>query len=69
MIGYVANKIDLVGISEVAELLGVSRQRVDKISRTDEHFPTPVAELHAGRVWLRADVEEWISRSGRKVES
>jgi len=61
----VPGSLDLVGISEIAEMLGVTRQRVDKLSRTDDDFPPPVAELHAGRIWLRADVIAWMRATGR----
>lgn len=56
---------DLIGIYEITKMLGVSRQRVDKISRTDPEFPVPIAELHAGRIWLRSDVERWARKTGR----
>lgn len=49
---------------EIAELLGVSRQRIDKLSRSDE-FPAPVAVLAIGRVWSRAEVVEWAKQTGR----
>jgi predicted DNA-binding protein YlxM (UPF0122 family) len=55
----------LVGVAEIAELLGVSRQRVDAISRTHEDFPQPEAELASGRIWRRDLVEEWARRRGR----
>jgi prophage regulatory protein len=50
---------DLLGAWELAELLGVSRQRAYVISRHRD-FPAPVARLRMGDVWDRADVEEWI---------
>lgn len=62
-------RLDLVGVSEIAEMLGVTRQRVDRISRTDPDFPQPVAEIHAGRIWLRDDIRAWASRSGRTISS
>ena len=62
-------KIDLVGVAEVAELLGVTRQRVDALARTHTLFPEPVATIAAGRVWLREDIEEWASRDGRLLVS
>ena len=46
-------------------MLGVSRQRVNRIVATHADFPKPVAELMAGRVWERTDVEEWARRTGR----
>ena len=55
----------LIGIHEITLMLGISRQRVDKISRTDPGFPEPVAELHAGRIWLRSDIEDWARSTGR----
>lgn len=55
----------LVGVHEIAELLGVSRQRVDQLANDDPRFPEPVAVLAAGRVWERADVERWARESGR----
>lgn len=61
----VEEKLDLVGISEVAEMLGVTRQRVDKLSRTSPDFPQPVSTLHGGRVWLRSKIEEWATKTGR----
>ena len=60
-------KLDLVGIYEIAAMIGVSRQRVDKISRTDPEFPTPVAELHAGRIWKMSEIEQWARQVGREI--
>lgn len=54
----------IVGAAEIAELLGVSRQRVDQLTRRPE-FPTPVAELASGRFWVRGQVERWAVDSGR----
>ena len=51
--------LDLVGVAEIAELLGVTRQRVDAIARTHPDFPKPVADLAAGRIWQRRDIENW----------
>ncbi len=56
--------MDLMGVTEIAAMLGVSGQRVSQLSRT-RAFPEPVAELAAGRVWLRADVEKWARETGR----
>jgi hypothetical protein len=55
---------DLLGTAEIADLLGVSRQRADQLSRGDA-FPAPVAELRSGRIWQRADVEAWARSTGR----
>jgi predicted DNA-binding transcriptional regulator AlpA len=39
-----------VGVAEVAELLNVSRQRVDELVRTEPSFPQAV-QITAGRIW------------------
>jgi cell division inhibitor SepF len=57
--------LDIVGVAEIAGLLGVSRQRVHEILRTTAGFPEPAAELAAGRVWQRSDVEAWIAARER----
>jgi prophage regulatory protein len=56
---------ELMGVHEIAEMLGVSRQRVDEISRTHDAFPAPVATLRSGRVWARDAVELWAREAGR----
>lgn len=60
------DSLDLVGISEVAEMLGVTRQRADKLSRTAPDFPPPASTLHGGRVWLRSKIDAWARKTGRK---
>jgi predicted DNA-binding transcriptional regulator AlpA len=56
----------LVGIREIAEMLGVSPQRVDQLSNT-ARFPKPEAELKSGRIWKRAAVEKWAKATGRTI--
>jgi predicted DNA-binding transcriptional regulator AlpA len=60
-------RIDLVGVAEVASMLGVKRQRIDQLSRTSRDFPRPVAVIAAGRIWLRADIEKWAEETGRQL--
>jgi prophage regulatory protein len=55
---------DLVGVTEIGDLLGVSRQRAAQLSRL-EGFPEPAAVLSAGRIWRRIDVEAWARATGR----
>ena len=55
---------DLVGVTEIAAMLGVTTQRVSQIVRTPA-FPDPVARLAAGLIWDRTDVEEWARETGR----
>jgi predicted DNA-binding transcriptional regulator AlpA len=46
------------GFAEVAEFLGVSRQRV-LVLVNRAGFPAPVQTLASGRIWLASDVREW----------
>ncbi|MCU1489030.1 MAG: hypothetical protein JWM85_435, partial [Acidimicrobiaceae bacterium] len=62
--GYDPGVLDLCGVTEIAELLGVSRQRADQLSRY-KGFPEPAATLSNGRIWLRSDVEAWAREVGR----
>jgi hypothetical protein len=59
---------DVVGITEVARILGVSRQRASALQR-NRAFPAPVALLASGPIWRRADLgrflESWSRRPGR----
>jgi predicted DNA-binding transcriptional regulator AlpA len=55
---------EVAAVAEIAELLGVSRQRVYRlIERSD--FPQPIAELSVGRVWRTTDIQKWARRTGR----
>jgi predicted DNA-binding transcriptional regulator AlpA len=56
--------LELLGLSELAELLGVSKQRADQLARQNG-FPDPVAVLRGGRLWDRAAVEAWARAQGR----
>jgi hypothetical protein len=60
---------ELVGVSEVAQLLNVSRQRASELAR-GANFPTPVARLASGPVWARITldrfVESWNRTPGRR---
>lgn len=51
----------LAGVHEIAELFGVSRQRVHQLA-AEPDFPRPLAVLAAGAVWNRKDVERWRDR-------
>lgn len=49
---------ELVGIAEIGELLGVSRQRVTQLAKRDD-FPAPIARLRMGPVWTLKAVRGW----------
>ena len=60
------------GLSEVAELFGVSRQRVHELRRK-RGFPAPAADLASGPVWrvstLQLFLSEWERKPGRPRRS
>lgn len=59
-------RLDLVAISEAAEIMGVSRQRAQLLANRPG-FPAPVALIRGtGRVWRRGDVELFASMRNRK---
>ncbi len=49
----------LLGASDVARLLGVSRQRVYQLLGEREDFPRPKVRLSRGSLWRRDEVEAW----------
>lgn len=50
-----AVKLELVGVSELAGLLGVSRQRASVVAKEDD-APKPLAQLASGPVW---NLDDW----------
>ena len=60
--------MDLVGLSEVAEIAGVSRQAVVNWRARFSDFPPPVAELASGPVWTRDDIDNWLKTREGQVE-
>jgi prophage regulatory protein len=57
----------LVGVRKIAEVLGVSRQRVHQLLASNPDFPAPTVVLKAGSVWECEAVEAWAKRTGRSV--
>ena len=59
---------ELLGAAEVAELVGISKQRLAEL-RESARFPAPIAELHCGPVWASPAVQDfvrsWERRPGR----
>lgn len=59
---------ELMSAAEIAEELGVARQRVHQL-RSTAAFPAPLAELRGGAVWNAAAVrkfaQEWERKPGR----
>lgn len=59
----------LVSGPEVAEILGITRQRVHQLAHERADFPEPAYQLGVGRLWFRAGIErfaeQWQRRPGR----
>src|SRR5262245_12761799 len=56
---------ELVGINEIAEMAGVSRQAVANWRSRAPDFPKPIADLASGPVFRRFQVRVWLRR--RKI--
>ena len=50
---------DLLGTAEVAEVLGVSKQRIHALRKMAE-FPDPIRVLASTPVWSREDVVSFL---------
>jgi predicted DNA-binding transcriptional regulator AlpA len=57
----------LVGITEVAAMMGRSKQRAWAWTRV-HGFPEHVVELAFGRLWLEAEVDDWLIANGHRLE-
>ncbi|WP_232344000.1 helix-turn-helix transcriptional regulator [Actinoplanes awajinensis] len=49
----------LMGAREIADRMGLSRQRVQQLAERPD-FPAPVALLRMGRVWRTTEIESWL---------
>jgi hypothetical protein len=63
---------EVVGVAEIQEILHVNtRQQVSQLAERED-FPRPVAELRAGRIWLRSDIDDfrlrWRRTPGRTAK-
>lgn len=54
-------KLDVMGVTEIARRLGVTKSRADQITRQRD-FPEPAARLTMGAIWETSDVEAWIAK-------
>jgi hypothetical protein len=63
---------EVVGATEAARMLGVSRQRLYRLAERDD-VPPPMGQLAAGPVWLtnsiRAFERSWDRRPDRRARA
>lgn len=57
----------LVGLSEIAEMAGVTRQAVTNWRKRFADFPKPAQTLQSGPVWHRAEAERWLKNKDRRA--
>lgn len=55
---------NLVGLGELADIFGVSKQVVSNWRDRNPEFPTPVAVLKSGPIWLFDQIKEWADEKG-----
>lgn len=58
----------IVGINEIAEMAGVSRQAVVNWRARSTDFPQPLKELASGPIFRQAQVRAWLIRNNRKLD-
>lgn len=61
------DQLQLVQVAQIAEMLGVTRQRADELTRR-KGFPEPDAIVGTYRVWLAATIREWQKHSEKGTE-
>lgn len=57
--------LDIVGVAEIAAMLGVTRQRVFQLSLRPD-FPEPWRKMSAATFWRTSDVQAWAEATGRE---
>lgn len=57
----------LVGNTEIAAMLGLTRQRVHQLTKENADFPRPTVVLKGGAVWERDAIVAWAERAGREL--
>jgi hypothetical protein len=57
---------ELLGVAELAQALGVSKQRISELTELGR-FPAPVARLKAGPVWQRSAIARFVRRWPRRA--
>lgn len=58
---------NFVGLSEIADMAGLSRQAVTNWRKRFDDFPKPAQTLQSGPVWNRDEVELWLKRKDRRT--
>ena len=62
-----AGTLDVVGITEIATMGGVSSQAATNWRSRFPDFPLPIAELASGPIFRRDEAKDWLKRNNRKL--
>lgn len=65
--------LELMGVAELSQALGVSKQRVSELrKRPPKYFPKPDAEVKASPLWRKSSIDAFLARwdraPGRRAE-
>ncbi len=60
---------EIVGINEIAALVGVTSQAVTNWRSRAADFPRPISELASGPVFRRSQIRAWLRKNNRKLAS
>ncbi|MEU4625539.1 DNA-binding protein [Actinoplanes sp. NPDC023801] len=59
----------LMGAHEIRmKLGGIGRQRLLMITRRPD-FPSPLAQLTQGKVWLADQIDDWLAAHGSEINT
>lgn len=61
--------VDLIGVTQIAELLGITRAGAHKLIERESTFPEPVAVIANRRVWDRDAVAKWHQQTYLRPEN
>lgn len=53
------DELPLVGVAEVAAILGIDRRHVYDLTRFRD-WPEPLARFTTGSVWRASDIHQWL---------
>lgn len=62
----VDSRAELVVQLDIAQRLGVTKQRVGQLVARDD-FPAPLGRLGRSTVWRWSDIERWAAATGRPI--
>ncbi len=57
---------EVIGVAELSEMLGVTKQRVSYLAQSQTGFPKPIAKLASGPVWLKPTVMRFVETWERR---